>query len=278
MKLLESSAVEEMERREEKKPLSKRIKTILIGVALIGLGIVIIGLWGRQIGLEEGETRRQEAIAEKDEVIAEKDGIIVSLNETIEDQQKQIEELLDTPIVVTPVIPEAVLEVAQTEIRSIGELATMEYLYTNAGVYKDARFLGDFELPLTQKTFTMKWNGVIKAGVDISRVEVVVESIADNECRITIYLPQAEILSHELDNDSVEVFNEADAIFNPVTVEDQKKFEAACQEEMETRVIESGVIEKAQSNAEEIISKLLNANPDIAEYCTIIFETIPVEE
>ena len=37
---------------------------------------------------------------------------------------------------------------------------------------------------------------------------------------VTITLPEAEILSHEIDEDSMEVFDEKTSIFNPFTVED----------------------------------------------------------
>ena len=233
----------------------KKVKWTLIGAAIVALVacVAVFFVWN------EGNKRGQ-AYAEEQ---------IEQLKEELAEERQRNQELIDNPVVVNPIAPEVKLDVVNAEIKELGELATMEYLYTNAGIFEKARKAFDkFDIPGTRKTFTMKWDGVIKAGIDINQVT----TEADEESKIlTIHLPEAKILSHDPDKDSVEIYNERDGIFNKVTVEDQVAFDAACEKEMEERAIQNGLLEKAEENAEEVISRLLNANPIIAEHYTIEF-------
>ena len=57
-------------------------------------------------------------------------------------------------------------------------------------------------------------------------------------------------------------------------MDDKIKFDAATEEAMKQRAIENGLLEKAQANAEEILLRLLQANPAIGTEYTIEFVTI----
>lgn len=180
--------------------------------------------------------------------------------QVIDDLKAKLDDYENTPVVVLPAAPEVSLDVINTTLQEIGELATTEYLYTDAGRYSDAREVGNFTIPFTKKHFTMKWDGVIKAGIEVDEINV---ELNQKEKILTVHLPQAKILSHEIDEDSIEVLDESDGLFNSVSVEDQVKFNAACKGEMEQRAIENGLLEKAQKNAQALILQLLNANPDL---------------
>ena len=195
---------------------------------------------------------------------------IQKLKEDIAEKDAQIEEYLNNPIVVSPIAPEISLDVINSEIKEIGELATTEYLYTNAAKFTDSKQIKNWNIPGTEKSFLIKWDGVIKAGIDVNEVTTAV----DNEKKVlTVYLPNATILSHDPDKESVEVLDESDGLFNPVRLEDQIKVDAESEKAMEERAIENGLLEKAQMNAEGVIFRLLNANPDIKGNYTIEFQT-----
>jgi len=164
------------------------------------------------------------------------------------------------------------LSVIHTELRAIGELATVEYMYTNAGKYSDPKQLFGYDIPFTTKSFIAKWDGVIKAGVDVTRISVEPD---EEEKKLVVYLPQAEILSHEIDSESIETLDESDGLFNPVRVEDVRKFDAVSKDSMEQRAIDKGLLEGALERTQEIISGLLNANPAIRENYSIEFSILP---
>lgn len=87
-------------------------------------------------------------------------------------------------------------------------------------------------------------------------------------------MPNAEILSHEIDNNSIETLDEKDALFNPVKVEDVRQFDTVSKDAMEDRAIENGILDKALKNAEDIIEKLVNSDVVQEQGYTIKFEVM----
>lgn len=163
------------------------------------------------------------------------------------------------------------ISVVNASIQEIGELATIEYLYTDAGKFEDSAelFGKELEWSFTTKSFVAKWDGVIKAGIDIS--EVVAEEDAEAK-EIVVYLPEAKILSHEIDEESIETLDQKNGLFNPVEVEDVRKFDAISKETMEEKVIENGLLDKAFENAKEIIYKLIYTDVVKEQGYTIRFD------
>lgn len=167
---------------------------------------------------------------------------------------------LSDPIVQYEVASKEVdVSLIKSEIQDIGELATVEYLYTDAGKFEDPAKLFGKEVPFsfTTKSFIAKWDGTIKAGVKVDEITV---EVNDANKEILVSIPKAEILSHEIEDDSIETLDEKDGLFNPVKVEDVREFDAISKDAMEQRAIENGLLEKAQENAENIIEKLINTD------------------
>ena len=186
----------------------------------------------------------------------------------IDDLKKQIEQLENEAIVVNPVAPTISMDVISSEIRNIAELATVEYLFTDAAQFSDSKEIKGWSIPLTEKSFLMKWNGVIKAGINVDDIDVDV----DNENMIiTLTMPEAVILSYDVDESSVEVLDEKDNIFNNITVEDKVGFDEATENAMKERAIENGLLDQALEQAKTTIKGLLTANSVIAENYEIVF-------
>ena len=119
--------------------------------------------------------------------------------------------------------------VLQNQLTEIRELATVTYVYTNMAQFENSNdFYGD---------------------------------------TVTVTLPEAEILSHEIDEDSVEVFDEKTSIFNPFTVEDFTAFQADQKAAMEERALSSGLLEEARAKAVSGVEQLLSAA--LPESCTL---------
>ena len=187
--------------------------------------------------------------------------------------KEELERLSDPVVVYEEATREVDISVINTDIQNIGELATVEYLYTDAGKYEDAAELFGKEIPLaiTTKSFIAKWDGSIKVGVDISKV---IAEADKGKKEIIVHIPEAEILSHEIDEESIETLDEKNGLFNKIKIEDIREFDAVSKENMEKRAIENGILEKAFENAKEIIYKLINTDlVEELEY-TITFEVI----
>lgn len=148
------------------------------------------------------------------------------------------------------------------QIQSISELTTVEYNYTNMGKFENQATFYGWTVPFTTKSFIISYDGMIKAGIDMSVVDVEVHK---NKIHVTV--PKAKILSHEIDEKSIEVFDETKNIFNPISITDYNQFAIDQKEKMETHVKEKGLIEKAQHEAEQTIKTfILSLNQTDQEY------------
>lgn len=181
----------------------------------------------------------------------------------------QIAELSNPTARYTEGTKEVSLDVIKTEINNIGELATVEYLYTDAGKFEDPKTVLGINVPFSTKSFIAKWDGCIKAGIQIDKIIIDVD---DKNQEIIIYMPKAEILSHEIENDSIETLDEKDGLFNPIKIEDVREFDKISKDAMEERAIENGILTKAAENAKDIIKKLLS--DDLTQGYTIQFKEI----
>ena len=144
--------------------------------------------------------------------------------------------------------------VLQNQLTEIRELATVTYAYTNMAQFESSNDFYGMKVPFTTKSFILTYDGTIKAGVDLDGAEVDVSGTA-----VTITLPEARILSHGIDEDSVEVFDEKTSIFNPFTVEDFTSFQADQKAAMEERALSRGLLEEARRKAVSSVEQLLSA-------------------
>ena len=144
--------------------------------------------------------------------------------------------------------------VLENQLTGISELASVTYSYTNMAQFKNSSEFYGMTVPFTTKSFILTYDGVIKAGVDLSAAEVRVSGTA-----VTVKLPEAAILSHEIDEDSVEVFDEKTSIFNPFTVEDMAAFQADQKQAMEAKALDKGLLTEAAEKAKISVEALLSA-------------------
>ena len=191
----------------------------------------------------------------------------------IADLENEIKRLSDPVVVYEETSKEIDISLINLEIQEIGELDTIEYMYTDAGKFFDAKELFGKEIPFsfTTKSFIAKWDGSIKAGVDVNKIVAEVDKHAKE---IVIHIPKAEILSHELDDESFETLDEKDGLFNPIEIDDIRQFDSVSKEAMEKRAIENGILDKALENAKGIIRKLVMNEVIEKQGYKIAFEVI----
>lgn len=155
------------------------------------------------------------------------------------------------------------------QIQSISELATVEYSYTNMGKFENQATFYGWNVPFTTKSFIISYDGKIKAGIDMSQVEVKI-----NNRKISVNVPQAKILSHEIDEKSIEVFDETHNIFNQISITDYNQFALDQKENMEKKVLEKGLIQEAQDKAETSIQTFIQSSNHLSEEYTFDFHVI----
>lgn len=142
--------------------------------------------------------------------------------------------------------------VVQSQITEIAELATVTYSYTELGQYESSKEFYGTKVPFTTNKFILTYDGVIKAGVDVGKAQ-----IEEKGGTITVRLPQAQVISHEIDENSVKVFDEKTSIFNQFTVEDYTAFYADQKKSVEEKAISKGLLTEARSQAVKAVTAAL---------------------
>lgn len=149
------------------------------------------------------------------------------------------------------------------QLRDINELATVEYHYTNMGKYENQMDFYGWKVPLTTKSFIISYDGLIKAGVDLSQANI---SVDEAQHTIQVTLPDAEILSHEIPEDSIQIFDETHNIFNPITISDYTGFTRDQKLILEKKAIDNGLLTAASKRAVSAVEALLNPMPGTENY------------
>lgn len=134
----------------------------------------------------------------------------------------------------------------------IQELALVKYNYSGVIGYKDFLKILKMNVPLTEKSFLLKYNGYIKAGVDFENMKV---EVSGKDVHIS--LPRAKILDVSIDEKSIKVYNESMNAFNPLTISDYNKAIVREKESMSNSAISQGILKDAAKHAEIVLTTIM---------------------
>lgn len=155
-------------------------------------------------------------------------------------------------------------ETTKIGFEDIGELATQSAFCTQVNSPEDARkIFNTFNIPFTENTIIYSYNVIIKAGFDFGDIKYKVDE--DNK-KISVELPEAKILSSEIDHDSLEVYLEDESLFNNFTMEERNDEDKKMVAEAKESSIENGLLENARANAEVIIKGFFSNQYNMEEY------------
>jgi len=167
------------------------------------------------------------------------------------------------------------------EVLSIGEYASLAYHYTTVVREINSRDFRGITVPFTTRRYIFTYDGLIKLGIDGSKIRIEDDTdLAVNTGGaggqgelpvIRIVLPPIKILSHEVIDDSIEVFEQSQSLFNQIRIEDAFHVTSERKRELEKRVMESNVVLEARRSAEQQLGTLLRNLPGIQDSYVIVF-------
>ena len=149
----------------------------------------------------------------------------------------------------------------QNRIESAKELTSLKYSYTNMGQFENSNKFYGYDIPFTQKKFIVSYDGVISCGVDLDKMQVEVSGK-----NINIELPKSKILSHEIYEDSLKIFDQKTSIFNPIKVEDYNDFAKKQKKSVEEKAIERGILTQADKKCKKAIKDIINIDNSLKDY------------
>ena len=149
----------------------------------------------------------------------------------------------------------------KNQLTEINELALYSYDYSKVGKFSNKLSFNGWKIPLTQKSFIITYDGTIKAGIELNKAKINID--AD---QLNISLPAAKILSHEIDENSIEVYDESSNIFNQISINDYKSFATKEKKKNEKEAISNGILEKSKTQAVKTLTTYLQAIPEIKDH------------
>ena len=143
----------------------------------------------------------------------------------------------------------------------IGELATQVAYSTEVNVTDASRKLFGMTIPFAQSKYIYSYDVIVKAGFDFKQVEW-----SENNETIVVKLPQAEILSCEVDTESFQVYHEDESIFRRITLEENNEALNNMKKQAQDDAIENGILENARANAETILKGFFGNTYNLEKY------------
>ena len=157
--------------------------------------------------------------------------------------------------------PEITSSLIYNKLVSAKELTTLKYHYTNMGHFENQNTFYGYKVPFTSKEFIVSYEGIINAGIDLNKMKV---DVGDKS--IEVRIPAAEILSHEIYEDSLKVYDERESIFNRIDIEDYNDFSKDQKTEVEKRAIKKGLLKEADEESKKAIQEILGADTILSKY------------
>ena len=141
----------------------------------------------------------------------------------------------------------------KVEIIEISEMSALQYNYEDDFEYDGGslKFLGK-DVPFTNKSMTVFYKGTVKIGTDMEKADI---SMNDAGNKVTISIPHSTVLSHEIDEDSFQVIDLDNGLFNRVKIDDDTDFRKEQKAAVEKKIHEDGVFEEADTNLESQLTR-----------------------
>ena len=144
----------------------------------------------------------------------------------------------------------------------IGELATQAAYCTEVSLTDVSRELFGVTIPFTQSKYIYSYDVVIKAGIDFAEVELTEK----NDTTLEGKLPEAKILSSEINPESFKIYHEQESIFRQITMKENNKAMTTLVQNAKDDAVANGLLENARSNAETILTGFLAGIYDLDKY------------
>ena len=139
-----------------------------------------------------------------------------------------------------------------SKISDIAEISTVREDFNAEIIYKDAKEWHGIKLPLTGVEFRMTYSGVIVCGCDLTQIQVPRNSVTENSA--TIIVPRSKIIHIYPIVDSYNIIDLKTGLFaSKISLEQQNMLVASDLESEKQRLINEGILRRADENIEYIL-------------------------
>lgn len=147
------------------------------------------------------------------------------------------------------------VKIIKEKLKAAAELNTGNYLCTAVITKADSKKFKKWDIPLTEKSFTVQYDAIVKAGIkDLTKAD-----IRQHGKNIIIKLPKVEITGISIDNNSFKKLDESNNVFNPINIEDLNNAQKDLKEKVIVQAKKKGVLKVAKNNAVTLLTGMLSS-------------------
>lgn len=247
-----------------KKPINPYVIVAVVTVIAVIVFGLLINTFNEKKKLEVELKEKTDEVERGDQLYkdlqAHANGLEID-NKSLADQLANILNIQEQEPVITS-------QQIEEQLSAVSELATQAYMYTNAEQSENnKKWIFGWDMPLSEKSFIVKYDGVIKAGIDLSAVDI---NVNENQRTITVTLPASKIIDHNVPQDKIEVFGIRDNLFNKMAPNDPNSLIATGKETMAAKAIDRGLLAEADKEAQTLIKAFLTLVPGMDSYKLIV--------
>ncbi|CEH35811.1 DUF4230 domain-containing protein [Romboutsia lituseburensis] len=138
-------------------------------------------------------------------------------------------------------------------ISQVLDLSTVKYKYTNVITVKKDKSINEMKIPFTEKSFIIKYNGIINGGVKPEDIKIV----KNNGESIQIQIDKCEILDHYIDSDNIYVYDVKSSLFNKLEIQEVLDDINKYKKEYEEKALKEGLMEEIKRSTKTSIQNML---------------------
>ncbi len=135
------------------------------------------------------------------------------------------------------------------------ELNTVKYNYSNLITVKKDKTINNIKLPFTEKSFIIKYEGVINGGIRSEDVKI----ISNEGDSIKIEINECKILDHYIKDDGIYVYNTKESIFNKIEIQEVLDDISKYKKDYEKKVLEEGFLQEIEISTKENLTSILSS-------------------
>lgn len=170
------------------------------------------------------------------------------------------------PVVAEPEPPDA--EAIRTLLKPAEPLLTVSYCYTDSDSFESHQEMFGKKVPFTTSSVILTFDGTVSMGID---PEAILYTVDPQQKTIAVNLPAPELLSHDLDEDSIQYYDVKSSIFRSASMADYTALLKEIKSKMCDKIVrERKFDKKTLDNAETVIRSMLAA-ADLTKDYTPLF-------
>lgn len=171
--------------------------------------------------------------------------------------------IISSKIIFSEKPPQDTSKVLNT-IEKVAELSTSKYSYSNIVTITKDKSFKNIKIPFTEKSFIIKYNGIVKGGVNLKDITVT----NNTKDSITININKWGIIEHYIDEENIYVYDVKNALFNKVEVNEVIKELSNSKKEYEKKVTDEGFLNEVKVS----IKKNLESNLKNLGYKEVVID------